>query len=233
MKKSYFTIIALFVFSISFCQNQKESQSVTAITENDESSFSLDYYFGVGMLYTDALDINPFLSESNVPTVRRFPFELSVGMTGSFGKNTIDFEFGFYNQERDDNGFGHKMNSTQLTLRYLRRVVKFENNNQLFIGSGLMLGTKDLEFFDESDSVDLNDPGSFGDVAKLDNSQFYISPSLGYSIISSEDNEEYSRLQLSYELNLTNNDWESDYARVNNSIDETGNRWRLQLIFPF
>jgi len=231
MKKSYFVSVALLVFSLSFSQNQEESDTV--ITGNNKSSFSLDYYFGVGMLYTDALDINPFLSESNVPTVRRFPFELSVGMSGSFGKNKIDFEFGFYNQERDDNGFGHKMNSTQLTLRYLRRVVKFENNNQFFIGSGLMLGSKDLEFFDRNESIDLSDPGSFGDVAKLDNSQFYISPTIGYSILSSDDNEEYLRLQLSYELNLTNNDWESDYARVNNSIDETGNRWRLQLIFPF
>ncbi|WP_019037065.1 hypothetical protein [Psychroflexus tropicus] len=231
--RTFLSLFTLCVISINISQAQEQSQPETLIENSDDRSFSLDYYFGVGLLYTDALDINPFLSESNVPTVRRFPVELSVGMTGSFGKNTIDFEFGFYNQERDDNGFGHKMNSTQLTLRYLRRVVKFENNNQLFVGSGLMLGTKDLEFFDENDSVDLNDPGSFGDVAKLDNSQFYISPSLGYSIHSSDDNEEYLRFQLSYELNLTSNDWESDYARVNNSFEETGNRWRLQVIFPF
>ena len=227
--KTNLSLLALFLCCLSFSQTQTEVET----EKNNDESFSLDYYFGVGVLYTDALEINPFLSESNIPTVRRFPFELSVGMSGSFGKNVIDFEFGFYNQERDDNGFGHKMISTQLTLRYLRSLVKFKNNSQFFLGSGLMLGSHELEFFDESESIDLNDAGNFGDVAILDNTQFYISPSLGYSMYSSEDNEEFLRIQLSYELNLTGNEWESDYARVNNSIDETGNRWRLQLIFPF
>jgi hypothetical protein len=233
MKKIFTTFVLLLVFTFGFSQNENEAPTKTPDAEDEKSNFSIDYYFGVGLLYTDALDINPFLSESNVPTVRRFPFEIALGMTGNFGKNRIDFEIGFYNQEREDAGFGHKMVSTQLTLRYLRKVLEFENKNEFFVGSGLMLGSYELEFFDKSESIDLTDAGSFGDIAKLDNAQFYLSPSVGYSIISSEDNHEFLRLQLSYELNLTGNSWESEYARVNNSIDEKGNRWRLQAIFPF
>lgn len=231
MKKFYSTFVFLLVFSIGFSQN--EAESITSDAENDKSSFSLDYYFGVGMLYTDALDINPFLSESNVPTVRRFPFEFSLGMTGDFGRNRIDLDFGFYNQERERNEFGHKLNSAQLTLRYLRSIVEFENGNRVFAGAGLSYITTELEFFDKSETIDLDDPGSFGDLAKLTHSQFHISPSVGYSFFSSKDNEEYLRIQLSYDINISNNSWDSDYARVNNSIAETGNRFRLQLILPF
>lgn len=233
MKKFYTTFVFLLVFTLGFGQNEGEPQNISPDTEDEESNFRLDYYFGTGMLYTDALDINPFLSESNVPTVRRFPFEISIGMTGDFGRNRIDLDFGFYNQERERDEFGHKLNSAQLTLRYLRNVIQFENQNRLFLGAGLSYMTAELEFFDKSETIDLDDPQSFGDLVKLTNSQFYISPSLGYSFFSSEDNEECLRLQLSYDINISNNSWDSDYARVSNSISETGNRLRLQVIFPF
>lgn len=233
MKKLYTTFVFLLIFTLSFGQIEDESQSITSDTEKDKSNFSLGYYFGAGVLYTDALDINPFLSESNVPTVRRFPFEFSFGITGDFGRNRIDLDFGFYNQERERGDFGHEVNSAQLTLRYLRNIIEFENTNRIFLGVGLSYMTSELEFFDRSESIDLDDPESFGDLAKLTNSQFHVSPSIGYSIFSSEDNEEYLRVQLSYDINLTNSSWDSDYARVSNSISETGNRFRLQLILPF
>lgn len=231
MKKFYTTFVLLLVFALGFSQN--ESQTITSDVENENNNFKLDYYFGVGMLYTDAMDINPFLSESNVPTVRRFPLEFSLGMTGDFGRNRIDLDFGFYNQERERDEFAHKLNSVQLTLRYLRNVIQFENNNRIFIGAGLSYMTAELEFYDKSEDIDLNGAGSFGDLAKINNSQFHISPGIGYSIFSSKDNEEYLRIQLTYDVNITNNNWDSDYARVNNSISETGNRFRLQLILPF
>ncbi|MFO7744890.1 MAG: hypothetical protein R6V36_05855 [Psychroflexus sp.] len=233
MEKLYTTFVLLLVFTLGFSQNENESQPIPSDVENEKSNFSLDYYFGIGMLYTDALDINPYLSESNVPTVRRFPFEFSLGMTGDFGKNRIDLDVGFYNQERERDNFGHKVNSANLTLRYLRNVVQFENKNQIFIGAGLSYMTSELEFFDKSETIDLDDPESFGDLAKLNNNQFYVSPGIGYSILSSKDNEEHLRIQLSYDINITNSSWDSDYARVSNSKDETGNRFRLQLIFPF
>jgi hypothetical protein len=233
MKTFYTTLAFLLVFALGFSQNENESQTDASKTENENSNFKLDYYLGFGMLYTEALDINPFLSESNVPTVRRFPFELSFGITGDFGRNRIDLDFGFYNQERERDEFGHKVNSAQLTLRYLRNVIQFENNDRIFVGAGLSYMTTELEFFNKRDDIDLNDPGSFGDLAKLNNSQFHLSPSIGYSIFSSDDNEEYLRIQLSYDVNMISDSWESDYARVNNSISETGNRFRLQLILPF
>lgn len=233
MKKLYTTSILLLFFQMVFCQNDSQSQIITPKAENDKSNFSFGYYLGVGLQYTEAMDINPFLSESNVPTVRRFPFELSFGMTGDFGKNRIDLDFGFYNQERERNEFGHKVNSAQLTLRYLRNVIQTENKNRVFIGAGLSYRTAELEFYDQNKTIDLDDAGSFGDLAKLTNSQFYISPSIGYSIYSSKDSEDYLRIQLSYDVNVTNNSWDSDYARVNNSISEAGNNFRLQLILPF
>lgn len=233
MKTSYTTLVFLLVFALGYSQNENESQTDASKTENENSNFKLDYYLGFGMLYTDALDINPFLSESNVPTVRRFPFELSFGITGDFGRNRIDLDFGFYNQERERDEFGHKVNSAQLTLRYLRNVIQFENNDRIFLGAELSYMTTELEFYDKSDDIDLNDPGNFGDLAKLNNSQFHISPSIGYSIFDSDDNEEFVRIQLSYDINVTSDSWESDYARVNNSISEAGNRFRLQLILPF
>lgn len=233
MQNIYLTFVFLLVFSYSHCQNDSESESITSDTEGDKRNFSFGYYIGFGMQYTDALDINPFLSESNVPTVRRFPFELSVGMTGDFDKNRLDLDLGLYNQERERGEFGHKLNSVQLTLRYLRNTFQFENKNRIFIGAGISYSSAELEFFDKSENINLNDPESFGDLAKLTSSQFHVGPSFGYSIISSKNNEESLRIQLSYDINISNNNWNSDYAKVNNSIDETGNRFRLQLILPF
>ncbi|MBZ9786705.1 hypothetical protein LB456_04475 [Psychroflexus sp. CAK57W] len=233
MKKLYTTFVLVLIFQMGFSQNENQSQILASDAEDEKTNFSLGYYFGVGMLYTDALDINPFLSESNVPTVRRFPFEFSLGMTGDFGKNRIDLDIGLYNQERESGEFGHNINSVQVTLRYLRTIIQFENNNRIFAGAGLSYRLTELEFYDKSETIDLDDPESFGDLAKINNRQFPISPSLGYSFFSSKGNEEHLRIQLSYEFNLSNNNWESDYARVNNSIDETGNRFRLQLILPF
>lgn len=233
MNKFYTAFVFILVFTLGFSQNENEIQELTSNTEKEKNNFSLKYYFGVGMLYTDALEINPFLSESNVPTVRRLPFEFSFGMNGDFGRNRIDLDFGFYNQERERGDFGHKINSAQLTLRYLRNVIQFENTNRIFVGAGLSYMTSELEFFDKSEIIDLDDSGSFGDLAKLTNSQFHISPSVGYSFFSSKDNQESLRIQLSYDINISNNSWNSDYARVSNSINETGNRFRLQLILPF
>lgn len=233
MNKIYTTIVFLLVFTLGFSQSEDITQDIVSNSETDKSKFSLNYYFGVGMLYTDALDINPFLSESNVPTVRRFPFEFSFGMNGDFGRNRIELDFGFFTQERERNEFGHKLNSAQLTLRYLRNIVEFENGNRVFVGAGISYMTTELEFYDKSETIDLDDAGSFGGLAKLTHSQFHFSPSIGYSFFSSKDNEESLRIQLSYDVNISNNSWNSEYARVNNSISETGNRFRLQVIFPF
>ncbi|SDG37792.1 hypothetical protein [Psychroflexus sediminis] len=225
--KNLFTSLLLFLFvGMTFAQESE-------LLASDKKGLDINFYFGLGLQYTDALEINPFLSESNVPTVRRFPFELSFGFTGDFGENRIDLDFGFYNQERERGDYGHQLNSAQLSLRYLRNVVQFEDKSRIFIGAGLSYRTSELEFYDKSESIDLNDAGGFGDLAKLNNSQFYIGPSLGFSLFSPKDREEYLRLQLTYDFNISGNSWESDYAQVNNSIEETGNRLRLQVIFPF
>ena len=231
MKKFSTTLAFLLVFTLGFSQN--ESQNQTSNAESEKNNFTLKNYFGTGLQYTDALEINPFLSESNVPTVRRFPVELALGLTGDFGRNKIDLDFGFYNQEREREQFGHKVNSFQLTLRYLRNIIQFENNNRVFIGAGLNYMTTELEFFDRSNSIDLSDAGSFGGVAKLKNSQFHVGPSVGYSIFSTKENEVSLRIQLTYDINITTNSWDSDYARVSNNIYETGNKFRLQFILPF
>ena len=223
MKKSVLCLFVLMLTAMSSAQD----------TQVKENYFNVDFYFGVGMLYTDALDINPFLSESNVPTVRRFPFEFSFGLFGDFGKNKVELDFGFYNQDRESNNFGHELSSGSITLRYLRQIIQFKNEHKLYAGLGINYMTSELEFFDESETIDLDEPGGFGDVAKLDLYQFHVGPSLGYSVFSSDDDGEFLRLQLSYDINVSNIDWDSDYALVSNSIDETGNRLRLQLIFPF
>lgn len=222
-------IVGLFLFTCIGINYAQETQSLTPT----DKKLNVSFYFGAGMQYTDALEINPFLSESNVPTVRRFPFEFSFGFMGDFGKNRVDLDFGFYNQEREENNFGHQVNSANFTLRYLRNIIQFENKDRFYAGLALSYLTSELEFFDKNSTVDLEDPGDFGEVAKLDNTQFLVGPSIGYSFYSSSDDEESLRIQLTYDINVSSNDWDSNYARVSNSIEETGNRLRLQLILPF
>jgi hypothetical protein len=228
MKKLYLILsLCLILFTeISFSQEEQ-------IIPSDKTIFDVNYYFGFGIIYSDALNINPFLSESNVPTVRRFPFEFLFGLVGDFGKNRIDLDFGFYNQERERDNFEHQITSGTLSLRYLRNVMQFENEDRFYAGLAINYRTSELEFFNKNQTIDLNEPGSFGDVAKLDLYQFHIGPSIGYSIFTSDENEEFVRFQLSYDINIFTNNWDSDYARLSNSVEETGNRFRFQAIFTF
>lgn len=130
MKKLVLCLCFIILGAISFAQDQQNDST-------EENRFNPNFYFGFGIQYTDALDINPFLSESNVPTVRRFPFELSFGFFGDFAKNRIEADFGFYNQERDSDNFGHKLNSANITLRYLRNFIQFKNEDKFYAGLGL------------------------------------------------------------------------------------------------
>lgn len=232
MTKSFRNYIFIIIALISIISVNAQDESADE-QDNDKSAFKFNSYFGIDFNYTDALDINPFLSESGVPTVRRFPIGFVLGFTTSFYENRIDLDFGFYNQEREQDNLGHKLNGFNIGLRYLRQVHQFKKGNSIAIGASVTYFRSELEFYDKSESIDLDDPGSFGDVAKLKNGQLYLGPTLSYSISSKKEDGEYVRFQLTYDFNVTQNDWSSDYARVDNSINETGNRFRLQVMFPF
>lgn len=232
MTKSLKTIAFIVATLIPMISVNAQDQDVDE-QNDDKNAFKFNSYFGLDLNYTDALDINPFLSESGVPTVRRFPVGFNFGFTSSFSENRIDLDFGFYNQEREQDNLGHKLNGFNLGLRYLRQIHQFEKGNSIAIGASATYFRSELEFYDKNDNIDLNSPGGFGDLAKLKNGQLYLGPTLSYSISSKKNDEEYVRFQLTYDFNVTQSDWSSDYARVDNSIRETGNRFRLQLLFPF
>lgn len=222
------TIVILTFFASSSVKAQGDDKF-----ELNNKSLDLTFYAGIEVNYTDALDINPFLSESGVPTVRRFPVGFAFGFTSDFNKNRIDLDFSVYNQERESGAVGHKLMGGNIGLRYLRQVYNFDGGDFITLGASASYFMSELEFFDKSESIDLGDPGSFGDLAKLDNNQLYLGPTAGYSFYSQNKEKEVVRLQLTYEINVTESDWSSDYAEVENSINESGNRLRLQLLFPF
>lgn len=226
-----FKTLALVAFAFLATSSLMAQEEETL--EVEKKPFDLTFYAGIDLMYTDALDINPFLNESGVPSVLQFPLGFAFGFTSDFGKNRIDLDFGFYNQERESGAVGHKLNGANLGLRYLRQIHNFDGGDFITLGASASYYTSELEFFDKSESIDLDDPGSFGDLAKLNNNQLYLGPTLGYSVYSQKKNKETVRFQLTYEFNITESNWSSDYARVDNSISETGNRLRLQLLFPF
>jgi hypothetical protein len=230
--KTYIKIITLFTLAL-FSLTPVQAQDDENTESSSEDSFQFKTYFGFELASTEAANINPFLSESEVPTIRNFPLGFAFGFTTRFNHNRIDLDFSFYTQERERNEKGHKVNGANLGLRYLREVYESEKSNVLALGGTATYFVSNLEFYDKNETIDLSEPGSFGDVAKLDNNQFYVGPTLAYSIFTQKTNKEEVRFQLTYELNLTRNSWSSDYARVSNSISETGNRLRLQIILPF
>lgn len=241
MNKFYTTLVFLLCITIGFSQkNNDKSENLTSDTEKsdteeDENNFFLEYYLGFGMSYTDALNINPYLSEAGVPTVRRFPFEFSFGAGFKIAeKNKIDFDFGVASMSREDGDFGHEIRNVSAGIRYTRNVLETKSKNFLNLGIGLSIFSSNLEFFDKSSNIDLDDPNSFGKVAKINNNQYMIGPTIGYVFRDKDKpNKEEIRIQLSYDINLSQNNWESEYANVSNRIDEDLNRFRLQLIVPF
>ncbi|MFN2260616.1 MAG: hypothetical protein ABR595_00940 [Psychroflexus sp.] len=240
MSKFYTTLVFLLCITIGFSQNNDESENLTADTEksdtkeDNKSSFKMEYYFGVGMNYTDALNINPYLSEAGVPTVRRFPLEYSIGLGFYFAeKNRIDFDLGLANMSREDGDFEHKIGNVSIGLRYTRNVLETKSRNFLNLGVGISTFSSNLEFYDKNSEIDLDDPNSFGRVAKLNHRQYMVGPTIGYVFRDKDKPEkEQLRIQLSYDINISENDWDSEYANVTNSMDEDLNRLRLQLIFP-
>lgn len=239
MNKFYTTLIFLLCITTVFSQNNDESENLTSDTEitdteEDKNNFFLEYYFGVGINYTDALNINPYLSETGVPTVRRFPLEYSIGLGFYLGeKNRIDFDLGLSSMSREDGNFEHKIGNASIGLRYTRNIFESKSKNFLNIGVGISTFRSSLEFFDKSSEIDLDDPNSFGRVAKLSHRQYMVGPTIGY-VFRDKDKpqKEQLRIQLSYDINVSENDWESEYANVSNSIDEDLNRLRLQILIP-
>ncbi|WP_127845950.1 hypothetical protein [Psychroflexus aestuariivivens] len=239
MNKFYLTLVFLFCITSGFSQSENESQNLTLDSEKsdtkEDNNFFLEYYFGVGMNYTDALNINPHLSEIGVPTVRRFPFEISFGLGFYFKeKNKIEIDLGVANMSREDGNFGHEIRNVSAGVRYTRNILETKGINFLNVGLGLSSFNGSLEFFNKSSNIDLDDPNSFGEIAKINHQQFMIGPTIGY-VFRDKDKpkKEQLRIQLSYDINISENDWESEYANVSNSMNENMNRFRLQLIFPF
>lgn len=210
MKRIIFTTILLFSV-LGFSQE----------TELTESKVKSKLYIGLG-LHNQKFNLNEKLKASNVATLSENAFDLNFGMNFFGKKYSGDAEFGASFAKNDNNNSENLLMGFTTRLRFHYNMV---NQEKFAFTGGLNLayGGNQVTFNSKNRTIDLNDlqPSNNSGEYTLRNNMFFAGPSVAFYYNISKKTR--LRLNVGYELALTNGRWKSDFANIANTVSENGN----------
>lgn len=212
--KNFKILIALLFVSVAF------AQETTSTTTKEKPKFYFTY--GLNAQVHDELAIDKKLRAAGLPEVNSFTPELFIGMTLFDKKFSGDLDFGFLNSKNDNAGNENRYIGFTTRLRVHYNLI---NKEKIAFTTGLNLSNTqgELNIYAKNNAFDLNDLTPVNNVGNvsLKNSMVYFGPSASLYLFKNKSTK--LRLNLGYEFAITNGKWKSDYASVNNTVNEQGN----------
>jgi hypothetical protein len=218
-------VAALCVLAFGFTANAQDSLKV------NPNKDKVRLYLGGGVAVTD-YNFNKKLANSDLPTISKGVFELTVGFN-VLNKHTVsDFEFcGDYFSNKTT--AGEKVKTLGAGFTWRPHYIVYKKGGSFFsAGFDTTLMITSVDIYTRDNTIDLNDlnPETHTGHISLYNSSFYIGPSMSFGILSDKDDS--FRITTGYGWNVARASWKSDYANVDNTVKENGQgRFYAKLIW--
>jgi len=195
----------------------------------DTLDVKIDFYVGIGIQVQNNLNINSKLALAGLPTVPTTNPEFILGLS-FFGKKYSGSIEGNGVYFRDNNG----PNTTDLATANIRSNFSYNliNKEKIAVTAGLNATFSFTQFniYNSNTVVDLNNlnPSSNTGLINLHNSMIYLGPSA--SLFLFKNTKWQVRLNAAYEFGVARGSWKSNFANVNNTVNERGNN---RFVFGF
>ena len=220
--KTKLSIFFLFLFlTATIAQQQKDS-----LSKNTGG-----FYFGVGLISKQNLNLNQKLESSNFAAIPEILPEIIIGINFIGKKYSGDFEFATAAIEKTNMG-----NKRQYVTASVRGNFSYNLVNKEKIafttGVNLVLARSELDLFQENAVVDLNNINTVGSMGRitLNNGMLYAGPSASLYLFKNTNWQ--VRARAAYEFGLSSGEWRSDFAAVNNTVGRHGNnRFLFSILF--
>lgn len=215
-------IFCLLLFGQTFAQTD-------SISTKNQLEFK--YYVGFGLTALDDYNLSSRLKEDGFPEIKNTMFDISFGFLLQSKRSMYTFEFAIARSEDDQDANEYELTRSNFSLDYQYNIFKIKQH-KVNLGGRLSVNTTENELFNTNSQADLENPSNLGELTKIDLTNWYLGPVASFQF-RDKTNETWMRLQLSYEFNISENSWKSDYAQLLNSVKEDQNQFRVQAIFPF
>ncbi|MGM0634597.1 MAG: hypothetical protein ACQESK_00925 [Bacteroidota bacterium] len=237
MYKQYLKLI-LFLMGFSVAAQETESGVQNAINKAEaspvEEIFS-SIYFSFGGQFSDDYQINRNLFQAEIPTIGNSGFYVGMGFSllrDEAQHKRLDFEVGGFSIRDRVNDLGNKYVENQFQLRYEHKFASLEGGSFFAVGLQLNYSLAELELYDRSSEVNLDDLSTFGANTQLENKRLFVGPVLSFNWKHPRDEKVYARFLFNYEFAVANGSWDSSSTTVNNAFRESGHRFQMRVIIP-
>jgi len=200
-----------------------------SISTNNPLEFK--YYVGFGLTALDDYNLSSRLKEDGFPEIKNTMFDISFGISLESLRSIYTFEFAIARSKDDQNANEYELIRANFSLDYQYNIFKIKQH-KINLGARLSVNTTENELFNQISQADLENPSNLGELTKIDLTNWYLGPVASFQFRDKE-NKPWLKLQLSYEFNISENSWKSDYTQLLNSVKEDQNQFRVQAIFPF
>ncbi len=210
MKKA----LGLFALLVGFNSFSQE-------TDVKPEKVKVDFYIGFSGQTYSKIGLNDKLVASALPQIKETLPEFHIGLNFFGEKFSGDGEFGFFTSKNDNFFAKNKITGTNVKIR---GHYNFVNKEKFAFTGGLNLAIagNEVDIYSKNTLINLNNLIPLnGNLISLKNQVFYAGPSVSAYIWKHKKSA--IRLNLAYELALTNGKWKSDYATVLNTAKENGN----------
>jgi hypothetical protein len=189
--------------------------------DKNESKVKTKFYIGLGG-HNQKFTLNDKLNFSNVAKLNETAFDLAFGINVFGKKYSGDLEFSTAVSRNDNENSKNVYANFSTRVRFHYNVI---NKNEMAFTAGLNLAyaVTDATFYSKNNSIDLNNlqpNNNFGEFSLINN-VFYAGPSVALYVRKHKKTS--LRLNIGYEFALSNGRWKSDFATVNNTVNESGN----------
>ncbi|MGV3461345.1 MAG: hypothetical protein ACO1N9_12920 [Flavobacterium sp.] len=220
MKKLVLAVICIIGFQSAFAQ--ESGSSTTIITSSKDTIPGLNLYVAFGAAFNGDYKLNDKLAAQGLPQMSDTQFEATIGFNvRATRKFWMDFEvLAAYSDEKDA---VNRVRTATFGGTIRPHYVAF-NTKGFFgtVGADISYIGNQVDIFTRGNVIDLNalDPAFHGGHISLRNELLYAGPSLSFGFLQNTGFP--LRLNLGYEWAITNGKWKSDFANVNNNVNESG-----------
>ncbi|SHE58476.1 hypothetical protein SAMN05444278_10336 [Psychroflexus salarius] len=221
MKTTLLTLCFMLSFGLSFSQSDS----------TETKPINVNYYIGLGLQSADDFNLSSALQNDEFPEIRTTDFEFSFGLTVQTPKSMYSLEWATSESEDDQNGYNYELSRNMIGLGYQYNLFKI-NQHKFNLGAQINYTFIENELYNTNSEADLANPSNLGELTKIDLNNWYLGPVMSFQF-NNKDLEPWLRLQVSYDFNLSQNSWDSDYTQLINTIEEDQHMFRFQVILPF
>lgn len=236
MKKTILLALCCYFAAQASYAQENETETETNVTVAEEktckSKYPFDFYVGFGATFLGDYNLEDKLAITNMPKIGGAAPEFTFGFTSVSPNEKLYMDFegtAAHMDKKDDvNRLKTTVGAVKLRIHY-----KLAGNDKWYFSGGgdASYNFTQVNLYSRSNVIDLNNlnPATYGGHISMYNQQVMLGPSVSLGFCR---NMLFPlRLNLGYDIAITNGKWRSEFADVHNNIKENGfSRFYAKLI---